>query len=82
MSTKIFLGAVVLTYVLPLIMLFIGIFAGSTWVDSLGVPINNDLAGVLLGFVLMALSYIFISKRDKEYKKQGKIKFEISKILN
>jgi sigma-E factor negative regulatory protein RseC len=82
MSTKIFLNTVVITYGLPLIMLIIGTFAGSTLADSLRLTINNDLAGVLLGFALMALSLILIARQDKKYKKQGKIKFEMKKILS
>ncbi|HYE09072.1 MAG TPA: SoxR reducing system RseC family protein [Patescibacteria group bacterium] len=81
MSTKIFLTAVLITYGLPLIMLFIGIFSGSAVVNGLGLTMNSDFVGTLLGFLLMALSYIFISKQDKRYNKQGKIKFEIKKIL-
>jgi sigma-E factor negative regulatory protein RseC len=81
MSTKTFLTAVLITYGLPLIMLFVGIFSGSALANSLGLKMNSDFAGVLLGFLLMALSYIVISKQDKKYSKQGKIKFEIIKIL-
>lgn len=81
LSTKIFLNAVFITYGVPLIMLIIGIFAGSTFADSLGLIINSDLAGALLGFALMALSYILISRQDEKYEKQGKIKFEMKQIL-
>jgi sigma-E factor negative regulatory protein RseC len=82
MSSKTFLNAVILTYGLPLIMLVIGIFSGSVLVNNLGLKLNSDLTGVLLGFVLMALSYLFVSKKDKKYKKHGKIEFEIIKTLS
>ncbi|MDF2840562.1 MAG: SoxR reducing system RseC family protein [Clostridia bacterium] len=81
MSTKIFLKAVAITYGLPLIMLFIGIFAGSALTDNLGLTINSDLAGAFLGFTLMTLSYILIYRQDKKYKRQDKIKFEVTRIL-
>ncbi|SHK13779.1 positive regulator of sigma(E), RseC/MucC [Geosporobacter subterraneus DSM 17957] len=81
MSTRTFLAAVLITYGLPLIMLFIGIFSGNALVNNMGLKINNDMAGAILGFIFMALSYIFISKLDKKYNKQRKIKFEIKKIL-
>jgi sigma-E factor negative regulatory protein RseC len=82
MSSRTFLNAVILTYGLPLIMLVIGIFSGSVLVNNLGIKLNSDLTGVLLGFLLMALSYLFISNKDKEYKKHGKIEFEIIKTLS
>lgn len=81
MSTKTFLNAVAITYGLPLIMLVIGIFSGNALANNLGVQVNSDLAGVILGFVLMALSYIFISKQDKKYSSNGMIKFEIIRVI-
>jgi sigma-E factor negative regulatory protein RseC len=81
LNTKTFLTAVVLTYGLPLIMLFIGIFTGSTLLRSFGIEVNGDLAGIVLGFGLMALSYLILSLNDKRYNKNGKIKFEITKLL-
>lgn len=81
MSTRTFLTAVAMTYGLPLIMLVIGIFSGSALVNNLGLQINSDLAGVILGFALMALSNIFISWQDKKYSVQGKMKFEIVRVI-
>lgn len=82
MSTRTFLAAVSITYGLPLIMLFIGVFSGNALVNNTGLRINNDVAGAIVGFILMALSYIYISKLDKKYNKQRKIEFEIKRILN
>lgn len=81
MSTKTFLSAVAITYGLPLIMLFVGIFTGSMLVDSLRFDINKDLAGILLGFGLMGIAYIFIHKADKRHKEKDSIQFQIIKIL-
>lgn len=81
LNTKTFLTAVVLTYGLPLIMLFIGIFTGSTLLRNFGIEVNGDLAGIVLGFGLMALAYLILSLNDKRYNKKGKVKFEITKLL-
>lgn len=81
MSTKTFMNVVVLIYGLPLLMLLIGIFSGSTLVNILNLKINIEVARILLGFTLMALSYIFISKLDKRSSKKASINFEIKKIL-
>ena len=82
MSTKTFLSAVAITYGIPLIMLFIGIASGGALFRSIGVNINPDLAGVLLGFGLMAISYIFINQIDKRHSEKGSITFEIVRILD
>lgn len=81
MSTKTFLSAVALTYGLPLIMLFVGILSGGALSKSLGLNVNTDIASVMLGFGLMALSYVIINKLDQRHHKKGSIKFEIIKIL-
>lgn len=72
MNTKIFMNAVILNYVLPLIMLIIGIFAGSSLASILNLNISKDLPGFLLGLVLMAVSYTFVYFIDMNYKKTGK----------
>lgn len=82
MSTKTFMSAVAITYGIPLIMLIIGIASGGTLFKSIGININSDIAGVLLGFGLMAISYIFINKLDKRHNKKGSITFEIVRILD
>lgn len=74
MSTKTFLTAVVLTYGIPLVMLFIGIFLGSVWLRS-------DIASVVLGFSLMALSYLVVSRKDQRLKKEEAIHFKMTRIL-
>ncbi len=80
-QTKIVFSAIILNYVLPLIMLAIGIITGSVLVDSLKLNISKDLLGILLGFTLMALSYLLASRIDKSYKKTGKVQFTVKRIL-
>jgi len=81
MQTKVVLNAIVLNYGIPLLMLTIGIFSGSVLVDSLHLNVSRDLLGVFLGFVFMALSYIFASKIDKSYRETGKVEFVVKRVL-
>lgn len=80
MKSGMFLGVVLITYVLPLIALTIGIMLGTNISIPIGLKISSDLLGVTLGFVLMAATYLFINLIDKKYKKAGKISFRIAKI--
>jgi len=80
MSTKVFMNAIILNYVLPLIMLIIGIFAGSALVDGWNLSISGDFLGILLGFGLMAISYTLTYFIDKQYKKNGKVRFMIKRV--
>lgn len=81
MNTQVFMNAVILNYVLPLIMLIIGIFAGSSLPGVLNLNISKDLLGILLGFGLMVLSYTLVYFIDKRYKKNGKVRFIIKRIF-
>lgn len=81
MSTQVFMSAVILNYVLPLIMLIIGIFAGGILADSLDLRISRDVLGILLGIGLMAISYTLVYFIDKQYKKKGRVRFVIKRVL-
>lgn len=80
MNTKVFMNAVILNYVLPLIMLIVGIFAGNGLAGSLNLSISKDVLGILLGFGLMAASYTMVYFVDKRYKKNGKVTFIIKRV--
>lgn len=81
MNTQVFMNAVILNYVLPLIMLIIGIFAGSSLASNLNLGISGDLLGVILGFILMAVSYTLVYFIDRHYKKTGKVRFIIKRVF-
>lgn len=82
MSTQVFMNAVILNYVLPLIMLIIGIFAGSVLVVSLDLSISKDILGILLGFGLMAISYTLVYFIDKNYRNNDRVRFVIKRVLS
>lgn len=80
-QTKVVFSAIFLNYVLPLIMLAVGIVSGSALVQYLPLNVSKDLMGILMGFALMALSYLLASQIDKRFKKTGKVQFVIKRIL-
>ncbi|OGO77367.1 MAG: hypothetical protein A2Y23_09915 [Clostridiales bacterium GWB2_37_7] len=81
MNTGIVFNAIFLNYVIPLFMLIIGIFIGSSLADTMKLNISKDLLAVLVGLVLMAISYLLVHKFDKRLKKTGKVNFKITRII-
>jgi len=82
MKGRMFLGAVIITYVLPLIALTIGIMLGPIAWNFIGLKISGDLSGIILGFVFMAATFFIINMIDKRYKKSGKLSFRIAKVAD
>lgn len=82
MKGRMFLGAVLITYVLPLIALTIGIMLGPIAGNFIGLKISGDLSGIILGFVFMAATFFIINMIDKRYKKSGKLSFRIAKVAD
>lgn len=81
MKTQVFMNAILLNYGLPLIMLIIGMFAGIIIKNLFNLSLSSDLLSVLLGFGLMALSYLVVNRIDKHYKKTDKVKMNIISIV-
>ena len=81
MKTGTFMSAVTITYVFPLIMLFIGIAMGASLNPPFGLELSKDSYGLILGFSLMIVSYAIASMIDKKYKKSGKVSFALTKII-
>ncbi len=69
------LFAAFVMYIVPVIMLFIGIFLGFT-------VFNNGLASVIAGLVLMISTFILIKKMDSKFSSFGKFKPIITKIIS
>ncbi len=82
MKTGIFMSAVLITYVFPLIMLFIGIAIGASFNPPFGLSLSKDSYGLILGFSLMIVSYAVASMIDKKYKRSGKVSFTLTKIID
>lgn len=75
------MNAILLNYGLPLIMLIVGMFAGGFIKNVYELSISSDLLSVLLGFGLMALSYLAVNRIDKHYKKSEKVQMNIISII-
>lgn len=82
MKTQVFMNAILLNYGLPLIMLIVGMFAGGIIKSAFNLSISSDLLSVILGFGLMALSYLVVNRIDRHYKKSDKVQMSIINIIS
>ena len=80
-DTKTVMGAAFLAYILPLIMLILGITAGTLIYSKLGTNLPSELFALIIGLIFMTLSYGIVRYFDLQYKSQGKIKYHIAKIV-
>ena len=80
-QTSIVLKSAFLVYVLPLIMLIMGVLIGVTIFEKLGY-VNYESLGFILGLVFLGLSYVVLKSMDKRFKDKNKIDFEIVNIVN
>lgn len=75
METENVLSAALIMYVIPLIALVTGILVGAKLFQGE----KGDILSILLGFVLLALSYFVIRKNEHHFSK--KYKAVITKII-
>lgn len=71
MSTNVFKSAFII-YVIPLIMLIVGILIGDKLFDLLGFESTKELFSMTLGFILLVLSFLGIKLNEKNFKKDKK----------
>jgi sigma-E factor negative regulatory protein RseC len=82
METMDFLSAVILVYLLPLVALVAGIFAGYYGVLLAGVSDRTAQGiGGVVGILAAALSYLFIKTKEEKLKSTKKYKPIISGIV-
>lgn len=81
MSTKAVLKSAFIVYVIPLIMLVVGIVSGIEIAKKIGMK-NYESIGLLSGLVLLFVSFIMIRIIDKKIKDNKDLKVEIIKILD
>lgn len=81
MKTQVFMNAILLNYGLPLVMLIVGMFAGVFIKNAFNLSLSSDLLSVILGFGLMAVSYLIANRVDKRYKKADKVQMNIISIV-
>lgn len=65
-----FLQASFIMYGIPLIALFVGIFAGYTLQPILQININQEIMSIICGLGLLAVTYVVIAMNEKRFKKK------------
>lgn len=69
-----FLGAVSVTYLVPLVMFFLGYYFGAEALKG------GELQGIIGAFALMILSFGFVMIYDRYARSKGKYQLEIKKV--
>jgi len=80
-DTRTVMGAAFLAYILPLIMLIVGIAVGTYSYSKLRLDFPSELFALIIGIIFLILSYRIIRYFDSKYKSDEKIKYHIAKIV-
>lgn len=75
------LKAAFIVYIIPLVALFIGIGGTQAVLQSVSSTKNVEVYGVIVGILLMALSFLVIRQKDQARREGGKYEVTITKIL-
>ncbi|NMB41247.1 MAG: SoxR reducing system RseC family protein [Firmicutes bacterium] len=76
------LFAAVLLYLVPLLGLLAGLFAGRSLALNHGLNGNPELWGLGLGLLLMALIFFVLRTQDKKFAKGDRFKVMITSVVN
>lgn len=71
-----------LVYIIPLLSMIVGIAIGLWVAIDLGYEEQQELIGAGIGFVFLALSYIFLRLKDNSLKEGKDMEITISHIIN
>jgi sigma-E factor negative regulatory protein RseC len=74
--------AAVLLYLVPLIGLLAGLFAGRGLAVSYGLGGNPDFWGLGLGLALMALIFVFLRAQDRKLARENRFKVMITSVVS
>jgi len=80
-STKKVLKYTFIAYMIPFIMLIVGIVLGVNYFQSVGLE-NYEIYGFGVGMLLLAISYLIIKLIDRYLNKKGEIILEMTRVLN
>ncbi len=69
-----------IVYMVPFIMLLIGIFLGINYFQSIG-SANYEMLGFGVGMLFLAISFVIIRLLDKYIKKKEETPLEITRII-
>lgn len=81
MDTNLVMKAAFLAYVLPLIMLIFGIGIGMYVFPKVTISLPQEIFSLILGVILMTLSYVFIRIKDRKLKSENTLSYNIERIL-
>lgn len=68
-ETKTILGAAFLVYIVPVVMLFVGMIVANMIANSMGILLN-EFVSLLIGVVFMAVSFLGIRLYDRQHSKK------------
>lgn len=80
-SSKKVLKYTFIAYMIPFIMLIVGIVLGVNYFQSVGLE-NYEIYGFGVGMLLLAISYLIIKLIDRYLNKKGEIILEMTRVLN
>lgn len=80
-SSSAYMQSMVLVFILPLIMLFIGAGLGYWLSNMLAYPMPKDLLAIILGITFWLVSYLLLGLVDKKSKLSNSVKYRIVDAL-
>ncbi len=80
MKTKTILQSAFLVYIIPLIMMMIGVLAGMALFRNNNY-VNLELVSIIMGMLFLGISHFIIKHIDKTIKDKGIIKYEVIRKL-
>lgn len=75
------LKATFLVYVIPMILLIVGIVGSYYILDSIGFNGAKEIVAAIIGIILMALSYIYLKINDNKFRESREYVPVVTKIL-
>jgi len=81
MASKKIVGATLLVYFVPMVMLFIGALLGGEIAETAGYTQAIDLFRLAFGLMFMGIFYIVLKRFDKKIKENKYFKFKMEKII-
>lgn len=75
------LKATFLVYVIPMILLIVGIVGSYYILDGIGFSGAKEVVAAIIGIILMALSYIYLKINDKKFRESREYVPVVTKIL-
>ena len=81
METQNVLGAAFIVYVIPLIMMVLGIVIGNSILRNIGISDKIEIYSAIAGFILMAVSFAVIKTYEQSFQRNKKYIPTIAKIV-